>query len=349
MTRKRNVIGINTMHRIMVCGGAGYIGSHVVLSLLRSGYTPIIVDNFANSDPSVIGRLQLLGGVELEFYEVELSDQAAVFRLFEKVAPSAVIQLAGLKAVAQSVAEPVNYYAVNLGITLNILSAMSHYHCEKIVFSSSATVYGDPDYVPIDEGHRVSPINPYGRTKLYQEDIIRDWIAAEHRAHAIILRYFNPVGADPSGLIGEDPNGIPNNLMPILGNTAAGLRDEVVVFGGDYPTRDGTCERDYIHVSDLADAHIAALDCDLGSKYDVFNVGTGRGVTVREAIDAYSHALGRRLPERMGARRDGDAASSVAANDKILNHLNWRPHRSFEDACRDDVKWRQYKAGLRKQ
>ena len=332
------------MNKVLVCGGAGYIGSHVTLSLLRRGHTPVIVDNFANSDPSVIGRLMSLAGVEIECHEVDLTDQGAVSRSFQKVEPSAVIQLAGLKSVEQSVDNPVDYYSVNLGITLNILSAMDEYSCGRIVFSSSATVYGEPEYVPIGEAHGTAPINPYGRTKYFQEEIIRDWAAAGGRASAVILRYFNPVGADASGVIGEDPSGIPNNLMPILGDTAAGLREEVVIFGGDYATRDGTCERDYIHVTDLADAHVAALECEPEDKFEVFNVGTGRGVTVREAIDAYSSALGRPLPERLGPRREGDAASSVAANEKIVSRLNWRPQRSFDDACRDEVKWRSYKA-----
>ena len=332
------------MNKILVCGGAGYIGSHVTLSLLRKGHTPVIVDNFTNSDPSVVGRLSSVAGVKVECHEVELADWGAVSRTFEEVKPSAVIQLAGLKSVGQSVAHPVDYYSVNLGVTLNILSAMEEYSCSRIVFSSSATVYGEPEYVPIDEAHCVSPINPYGRTKYFQEEIIRDWVAAGELSSAVILRYFNPVGADASGVIGEDPSGIPNNLMPILGDTAAGVRKEVEIFGGDYATRDGTCERDYIHVSDLADAHVAALACDPEDKFEVFNVGTGRGVTVREAIDAYSSALGRPLPERMGARREGDAASSVAANEKIVSSLNWRPFRSFEDACRDDVRWRANKA-----
>ena len=332
------------MNKILVCGGAGYIGSHVILGLLRNGYRPIIADNFVNSDPSVVGRLSSVAGVGIECHEVELTDQAAVHYTFQKVMPSAVIQLAGLKSVGQSMANPVDYYSVNLGITLNILSAMAEHSCDRIVFSSSATVYGEPEYVPIDEAHGVAPINPYGRTKYFQEEIIRDWVAADEGASAVILRYFNPVGADASGVIGEDPSGIPNNLMPILSDTAAGIRKEVEIFGGDYATRDGTCERDYIHVSDLADAHVAALACGLEDKFEIFNVGTGRGVTVREAIDAYSRALGRPLPERLGARREGDAASSVAANEKIVSRLNWRPLRSFEDACRDEVKWRSYKA-----
>lgn len=332
------------MDKILVCGGAGYIGSHVTLTLLRHGYKPVVADNFANSDPSIISRVTGLGGMELEYHEVDLTDRAAVFRTFEKVTPSAVIQLAGLKAVAHSVSEPVNYYSVNLGITLNILSAMSACSCDRIIFSSSATVYGEPEYLPVDEGHPIAPTNPYGWTKYFQENIIRDWVVASGRASAVILRYFNPVGADASGVIGEDPSGIPNNLMPILGATAAGGQKEIVIFGGDYPTRDGTCERDYIHVSDLADAHLAALRCGTVESFEIFNVGTGRGVTVREAIDTYSKALGRSLPERLGRRRNGDLASSVAANDKIVSLLNWRPLRSFEDACIDEVRWRSYKA-----
>ncbi|MBF9020240.1 UDP-glucose 4-epimerase GalE [Rhodobacterales bacterium HKCCA1058] len=332
------------MTKILVCGGAGYIGSHVTLSLLRAGYTPIIADSFVNSDRSVIGRLSSVAGVEIGCHEVELADRAAVFRTFQKVMPSAVIQLAGLKSVGQSVTNPVDYYSVNLGVTLNILSAMEEYSCGRIVFSSSATVYGEPEYVPIDEAHGVAPINPYGRTKYFQEEIIRDWVAAGGMGSSVILRYFNPVGADASGVIGEDPSGIPNNLMPILGDTAAGVRKEVVIFGGDYATRDGTCERDYIHVSDLAYAHVAALEYDPEEKFEVFNVGTGRGVTVREAIDAYSRALGWQLPVRLGARREGDAASSVASNKKIVSCLNWRPLRSFEDACRDDIRWRSHNA-----
>ena len=238
--------------------------------------------------------------------EVNLADRAEVFRAFQKVMPLAVIQLAGLKSVEQSVANPVDYFSVNLGITLNILSAMAEHSCDRIVFSSSATVYGEPEYVPIDEAHGVAPINPYGRTKYFQEEIIRDWVAAGSRSMAVVLRYFNPVGSDAWDAIGEDPSGTPNNLMPILGDTAAGLRKEVVIFGSDYATRYGICERDYIHVSDLADAHVAALKFDPENKFDVFNVWTGKGITVQEAIDAYSNALGQPLPERLGERREGN-------------------------------------------
>ena len=334
------------MH-ILVAGGAGYIGSHVVLSLLRAGYTPVIADNFVNSDRSVIGRLQIIADSNVLCREIDLTDRLEVCRAFEELVPSAVIHLAGLKSVAESTVDPVHYYTANLGITLNILSAMAHTACKKIIFSSSATVYGEPDYVPIDEEHKVSPINPYGRTKLYQEEIIGDFISAKTDASAVILRYFNPVGADASGLIGEDPNGSPNNLMPLLGDAAAGIRSEIKIFGTDYPTRDGTCERDYIHVSDLAEAHVAALQCQPVDRIEIFNVGTGHGVTVREAIDTYSLVCGYSVPERLGERRAGDAASSVASNEKIARRFSWQPVRSFQDACRDDIKWRSNRSKIK--
>lgn len=340
--------GSTAMSRVLVCGGAGYIGSHVTLSLLRSGYLPVLVDNFANSDPSVIKRLNLAGDTQIEAHELDLTDSAAVLGIFEKVAPCAVIQLAGLKVVEHSSQVPIDYYRTNFSITLNILSAMSQFGCKRIVFSSSATVYGDPEYLPINEAHPISPINPYGRTKYFQEEIIRDWVAVQSNASAVILRYFNPVGADVSGIIGEDPSGIPTNLMPIIAEAAAGRRPEVVIFGGGYRTRDGTCERDYIHVSDLAEAHVAAVGSDLEHLFEVFNVGTGKGVTVREAIDIYSKVLGRHIPQRLGKARAGDTGSSVAATDKIRMQLKWRPRRSFEDACRDDLKWRAYKSRLDK-
>lgn len=332
------------MDKVLLCGGAGYIGSHVFLSLLRSGMLPVIVDNFANSDPSVLRRLRSVGGAEVHCHEADLADRDAVMRIFNDVAPSAVIQLAGLKSVEESFKVPMEYYAINLSITLNVLAAMSRYSCSRIVFSSSATVYGNPLYTPIDENHVVSPISPYGRTKFFQEEIIRDWVESNKNVSAVILRYFNPVGADASGIIGEEPNNVPMNLLPILGDVAVGWRPEVVVFGNDYDTRDGTCERDYIHVSDLADAHVAALDFSSRHDFEIFNVGTGRGVTVREAIDTYADVFGSRLSEGLGARRPGDVPSSIAANDKIFEQLNWRPRRSFEDACRDDIKWRRYVA-----
>lgn len=326
--------------RVLVAGGAGYIGSHVTLALVRAGYVPIVVDNFSNSRRSVINRLKLISGSDIKCRDVDLTNLADVVRVFQEEVPAAVIHLAGLKSVAQSTAYPLNYYISNLSITFNILSAMTCIDCGEIIFSSSATIYGEPRYLPIDEEHKASPLNPYGRTKLYQEGIIQDWADSNSRASAIFLRYFNPVGADASSLIGDAPTGAPNNLLPILGDVAMGVRSEVTVFGCDYPTRDGTCERDYIHVSDLAQAHVAALQCQKLHGTEVFNVGTGRGVTVREAIDTYSKILGRPLAERLGERRTGDAAASIAANSKIITRLDWRPQLGFEDACRDDFNWR---------
>lgn len=332
---------------VLVCGGAGYIGSHVVLQLFRSGYTPIIADNFANSYQTVTTRLTQLMGVNTVFFDIDLRDKPAVFDLFRQVQPDAVIQLAGLKSVDGSVEDPVKYYSVNIGITVNILDAMTEFNCEKIVFSSSATVYGAQNKLQIDESHPVAPINPYGRSKQFQEAIIEDWVrAAAIKKRAVVLRYFNPVGADPSGVIGEDPIGAPSNLMPVFAEAAFGARDIMTIFGDNYDTRDGTCERDYIHVSDLADAHVAALKCDTLEVFEVFNVGTGRGVTVREAIETYSFCLGRPLPYRIGPPRKGDAPSSVASNEKIIRNLDWTPVFSFEDACRDDLRWRHYRIFL---
>lgn len=335
------------MHKVIVCGGAGYIGSHVVLSLVRCGYRPIVIDNFLNSHRDVLVRLSLISGVNIEWYEVDLLDGDCVLELFSKIQPDAVVQLAGLKAVEHSVLDPLTYYRSNLGITLNVLAAMSRLECGKIIFSSSATVYGNPRYVPIDEVHPVDPVSPYGRTKYFQEELIQDWIiSARHSFSGVVLRYFNPVGADVSGLIGEDAYGVPTNLMPVLGGVALGLRKDFVIFGDNYETRDGTCERDFIHVSDLADAHVAALSADVVDRFEVFNVGTGSGITVKEAVDTYSSVVGTKLQFRLGDRRIGDTAISIASNEKILRGLNWRPMRTFVDACRDDFTWRSKSSTL---
>lgn len=332
--------------RVLVCGGAGFIGSHVVLELKRVGWDPIIVDNFVNSQLSVVERLSSLTNTNLQVCSIDLTNRNEVLELFLKFNPDAIIQLAGLKSVTESTSDPLLYYANNLQITSNVLFSMSEVKCSKIVFSSSATVYGLPKYLPIDELHTITPINPYGRTKYFQEQIIKDWILAQpYDASAVILRYFNPVGADASGMIGEAPNGVPNNLMPILGQVAMGERNSVTVLGTDYETRDGTCERDYIHVSDLATAHVAALQSYQTDKFEVFNVGTGRGVTVNEAIEAYSALLNKPLPRVVGSRRLGDAPSSVAAVQKIEERLHWRSNFTFEDACRHDLRWRRNQHG----
>lgn len=330
------------MKNVLVCGGAGYIGSHVVLELHRSGFRPILVDNFCNSERSVVPRLTNLIGDDLCWYDADLTNIDNVRKVFFEVRPDSVIHLAGLKSVSASVRDPIDYYEKNLTITLNILKAMSEFRCRFIVFSSSATTYGEPLYLPIDESHRISPVNPYGYSKYFQEQIIKDWVLSDHgSSSAIILRYFNPVGADRSAEIGELPNGVPNNLMPILGGVAAKIFEKLVVFGDDYETRDGTCERDYIHVSDLAAAHVALLLAECKDNFDVFNVGTGEGVTVFEALAAYSACVGRQLNFEVGSRRQGDIAASVASNEKIFQMTSWRPKFNFTDACVDDFRWRQ--------
>ena len=334
------------MRKVLVCGGSGYIGSHTVIELHRAGYTPVIVDNFSNSDQLVVHKLSKYLGVELDIYAADLTDKRSVIEIFSDVRPEAVIQLAGFKAVAESIHEPVKYYSENITITLNVLEAMSQLGTKRIVFSSSATVYGHPKYLPIDEGHPIAPINPYGRTKYFQELIIRDWLATKNdsECRAWILRYFNPVGAHASGLIGENPTNYPNNLLPIIGAVASGKKDKVVIFGDTYETRDGSCERDYVHVTDLASAHVACLQSAPGEQLEIFNVGTGKGVTVREAISIYSKCLERPISYEIGNKRSGDAAASIANNNKILQRLDWEPLYCFEHACRDDISWR----GLRK-
>ena len=341
------MFGVCEMSKVLVCGGAGYIGSHTVIELQRAGYTPVIVDNFSNSNQSVVVKLSNYLGVELAIYEADLTDKQSVIKIFSNVRPDAVIQLAGLKAVAESVYEPVKYYSENITITLNILEAMSQVGTRRIVFSSSATVYGHPKYLPIDEEHPVAPINPYGRTKYFQELIIQDWLASPKNgeSRAWILRYFNPVGAHASGLIGENPTMFPNNLMPIIGAVASGKKEKVIIFGDTYETRDGSCERDYIHVTDLASAHVACLQAFSGEQLETFNVGTGKGVTVREAINIYSKCLERPINYEIGNKRAGDTAASIANNNKILRRLDWEPLYGFEDACHDDISWR----GLRRQ
>lgn len=330
------------MKNVLVCGGAGYIGSHVVLELHRSGFRPILVDNFCNSERSVIPRLKNLMGGEFCWYDADLSNINNVRRVFSEARPDSVIHLAGLKSVSASITDPLGYYETNLTLTLNILKGMSESSCRLIVFSSSATTYGDPLYLPINESHRISPINPYGYSKYFQEQIIKDWVFSNlGSSSAIILRYFNPVGADRSAEIGELPNGVANNLMPILGGVATGSLKKLVVFGDDYETRDGTCERDYIHVSDLAAAHVELLQIGCADNFDVFNVGTGKGVTVLEALSAYSSCIGRQLNFEVGPRRQGDIATSIASNEKISRMTSWRPKFNFIDACADDFRWRQ--------
>ena len=327
---------------VLVSGGAGYIGSHTVLKLIESGRDVVIADNFSNSSETVIPRLERLAGRKILCVKTDLCDSAAVNRLFENFDFDAVVHFAGFKAVAESVAEPVKYFNNNLTSSLNLLTAMLENDVRKFVFSSSATVYGVPESVPISEDHPLSAINPYGRTKLMIEDMLRDLDTADKGLGIAILRYFNVIGAHESGEIGEVPVGIPNNLMPYIALVAAGRQKELPLYGDDYPTRDGTCIRDYIHVQDLADGHIAALDkLDTGKGLLTYNLGTGSGYTVLEVIAAYEKACGRRVPYKIMPRRPGDSAESYADVSLALSELRFRAKLSLEDMCRDSWNWQK--------
>ncbi|MFD2679017.1 UDP-glucose 4-epimerase GalE [Camelimonas lactis] len=327
--------------RVIVTGGAGYIGSHTLIELLIAGYEVCVVDNFVNSSPESLKRVARLSSQHFRVERADIRDACAVTAIFRAFQPDAVIHFAGLKAVGEGETLPLEYYDVNVGGTLNLLRAMTGMRPPAIIFSSSATVYGDPDYLPIDEQHPTRPASVYGRTKLIAEDVLRDWARATPGARAVMLRYFNPVGAHDSGDIGEDPQGPPNNLMPFIAQVAVGLRDRLAIFGGDYDTRDGTGLRDYIHVVDLARAHVAALNyastCAPGS--DVFNIGTGYGATVREILQAYERACCKTLPYHIVPRRPGDVAASVADPTRAITALNWRAELGINDMCQSSWKW----------
>lgn len=283
--------------KVFVTGGAGYIGSHTLVQLLNAGHDTCVFDNFSNSSPVSLARVRQLTNRDMTVVEGDICDEDALTRALVDYAPDAVIHFAGLKAVGESSERPLLYYRTNVAGSGNLLAAMDAAGCRRIVFSSSATVYGEAQYLPFDEDHPIAPANPYGRTKAMVEDMLKDWAAANPAGSAILLRYFNPVGAHESGRIGEDPRDIPNNLMPFVAQVAVGRRERLAIFGDDYDTHDGTGERDYIHVVDLAAAHLAALDrSGRASGCEAFNIGTGRGVTVKELVAAYERACGRPLP-----------------------------------------------------
>ncbi len=326
--------------RVFVTGGAGFIGSHTVLALLRAGHDVHVYDNLSNASDRSLGRVSELAGRNCVLSVGNILDAGALGAALEAARPHAVIHFAGLKAVGESEELPLEYYDQNVGGTIALLKAMSRVGCHRIVFSSSATVYGVPRYLPLDEAHPTGALNPYGRTKQFNEEIIRDWTRVEPAARAILLRYFNPVGADESGRIGEDPNGLPNNLMPFITQVAIGRREELKVFGGDWETRDGTGERDYIHVSDLADAHLSAMDrLDALEGCEAVNVGTGRGVTVLEMVKAFAEASGREIPYVVANRRAGDIASSVAKVDRAVELLGWRARHGLAEMCASAWAW----------
>lgn len=325
---------------VLVTGGAGYIGSHTCLELLQAGYQVSVVDNLINSKDESLRRVQRLAGRELSFHKVDLLDKPALEKVFDGASFDAVIHFAGLKAVGESVAIPLRYYHNNITGTTNLCQVMADHGLKNLVFSSSATVYGDPPNVPIQEDSICSPTSPYGRTKWMIELILKDLHQSDPCWNVILLRYFNPVGAHPSGLIGEDPQGIPNNLMPYIAQVAVGKLPHLNVFGNDYPTPDGTGVRDYIHVVDLAKGHLKALERFSSQPgVEILNLGTNRGYSVLELVHAFEMACGRPIPYQITARRPGDIAVSYADASKANQLLHWKCEKSIEDACADTWRW----------
>ena len=327
--------------RILVTGGAGYIGSHTVVQLVESGHEVTVVDNFVNSSPAVVPRIEAITGQLLPVHEIDLTDGVATQQLFDEVPLDAVIHFAGLKAVGESVERPLEYYRNNLGSTLSLLGAMASHDVRRLVFSSSATVYGPNPPVPATEVLPTSATNPYGWTKVMLEQVLRDVAASDDRWRIALLRYFNPGGAHPSGTIGEDPADIPNNLLPYIAQVAVGRRDQLNVFGDDYDTPDGTGVRDYIHVDDLAQGHIAALEHleTMTETVGTWNLGTGLGTSVLELADAFARASGVEIPHLIRPRRPGDVASSYADPSLAQAELGWRATRTVDDICADSWRW----------
>ncbi len=329
-------------HTILVTGASGYIGSHTCACLLQAGWQVIGIDNLSNSSPRAIARVEQLVDRPLPFQLLDVRDHAALTRLLQQEPIAAVIHFAGLKAVGESVAQPLDYYDNNVCGSVSLLRALHQQGVRKLVFSSSATVYGDPASVPVTEEAPTSATNPYGRSKLMVEQILADLVHADAEWRIATLRYFNPAGAHESGLIGEDPRGVPNNLMPYIAQVAAGRRPWLAVFGDDYPTADGTGVRDYIHVSDLARGHLAALE-RLFSSDGSFTVkrGTGHGASVRQAVAAFEHACGRSIPTRVAPRRPGDVASCYASPARAAELLGWRAQKDLAQMCADQWRWQQ--------
>ncbi|SFG92058.1 UDP-glucose 4-epimerase GalE [Neptunomonas qingdaonensis] len=325
---------------VLVTGGAGYIGSHTDVLLLQAGFDVVVVDNLCNSHPEVFNRIETITGKRPVFIEGDILDSAVLKQVFSDYSIDAVIHFAGLKAVGESVAKPVMYYQNNVAGSINLFDVMAKHGCKRIVFSSSATVYGDPASVPIREDFPLSATNPYGQSKLMIENILRDIALADPEWQISILRYFNPVGAHESGLIGEDPNGIPNNLMPFVAQVAIGRLDKLNVFGGDYPTIDGTGVRDYIHVVDLAAGHLKALDA-LSATHgcQAYNLGTGNGYSVLEVVNAFAQASGRDVPYQISERRAGDIAACYADPAHSAEALGWSAEFDLERMVTDHWRW----------
>lgn len=328
------------MKTILVTGGAGYIGSHTLIELINANYSVVVVDNLSNASAESLRRVEQITSTHIPFYEVDVCDEAALDNVFSQRSIDAVIHFAGLKAVGESVAKPLAYYENNLGSTLTLLKVMEQRGVKELVFSSSATVYGTPSELPLKETSQTGSgiTNPYGQTKFMIEQIIRDYCVAHPDFSATLLRYFNPIGAHESGLIGEDPNGIPNNLLPYVAQVAVGKLEKIGVFGDDYNTADGTALRDYIHVVDLARGHVAALG-HMQTGALVYNLGTGKGTSVLEMITAFSEACGRELPYEIQGRRAGDVEACFANCDKAAAELSWRAEYDIARACVDAWRW----------
>ncbi|HQR83144.1 MAG TPA: UDP-glucose 4-epimerase GalE [Thiotrichales bacterium] len=328
---------------ILVTGGAGYIGSHTVIALQQAGYHVVIADNLCNAKAGVLSRIEQITGIEPEFVLADIRNADAMARIFSQHSIDAVIHFAGLKAVGESVAEPLKYYDNNVNGTLVLLTAMRDSGVKTLVFSSSATVYGDPASVPVSEDFPLSATNPYGRSKLMIEDMLRDLGKSEAGWKVHLLRYFNPVGAHESGLIGEDPNGIPNNLMPFVSQVAVGRREKLSVFGGDYDTVDGTGMRDYIHVLDLAEGHVASLkhlmQAKIQDQVTPVNLGTGCGYSVLQVVKAFEQASGKRVPYQIVERRAGDVACVYANAQRAQQLLGWQAERGLAQMCADSWRW----------
>lgn len=327
---------------VLVTGGAGYIGSHTCIEMIKAGYDVVVVDNLDNSNVEALKRVEKIVGKKIKFYENDVRDKAALAKIFAENKIDAVIHFAGLKAVGESVAKPVEYYDNNLISTIYLLEAMREAGVKRIVFSSSATVYGVAKEMPLKEGMPIGAINPYGRTKLFIEEMLRDLYVSDNTWSIALLRYFNPIGAHESGTIGEDPKGIPNNLMPYISQVAVGRREKLHIFGNDYNTVDGTGVRDYIHVCDLAIGHVKAVDWAMqNEKCEEFNLGTGNGTSVLQLKDAFEKASGVEIPFVIDPRRPGDPDEVYADASKALSVLGWKAEFGIEEMCRDTWNWQK--------
>lgn len=327
--------------KVLVTGGSGYIGSHTCVQLIAAGHQPVILDNLCNSKISVADAIHRVSGQAAAFYQGDIRDRALLQRIFSEHDIGAVIHFAGLKAVGESVREPINYYDNNVYGTLTLVEAMKQAGVKTLIFSSSATVYGDQPQIPYQESFPTgTPASPYGRSKLMVEQILQDLHRAEPDWSVVLLRYFNPVGAHPSGEMGEDPQGVPNNLMPYIAQVAVGRRDSLAIFGNDYPTADGTGVRDYIHVVDLADGHVAAMNTLHGKAgVHTYNLGAGVGYSVLQVVDAFSRACGKQLAYHFAPRRDGDLPAYWADAEKAARELHWRVSRTLDEMAADTWRW----------